>query len=186
MSQNTVFSQVIKIIPRTQFESFVHKHKGNFAVKTLDCWTWFGSLLFGQLTGHDSIRALERVFAGGNNQMKALGFGVVRKSTLADANQTRPVEILEDTFNYVLQKAKQLAPLKAGFRFKGKVTAVDSTTVNLCLNLCPWARFHHGKGAFKLHTGIDIAGDLPEFVVMTAGRVHDVRLAKKDRNAIPI
>jgi hypothetical protein len=178
MPKTTVFSQVIKLIPRTRFESFVEKHKGDFAVKKLDCWTWFGSLLFGQLTGHDSIRALERVFSGGEQHIQKLGFGRVRKSTLADANKTRPVAILEDTFAYLLETAKKIAPNKPGFRFKGDVFAVDSSTINLCLNMCPWARFHHGKGAFKLHTAVDIAGDLPEFAVLTEARLHDVRLAK--------
>jgi hypothetical protein len=103
----------------------------------LDCWTWFGALLFGQLTGHDSIRAIERIFATSDSRMRKLGFGPVRRSTLADANRTRPLEVLEDLFQFVLGQAQALAPKKNGFRFHGPVLALDSTTIELCLSLSP-------------------------------------------------
>ena len=179
MSQRTVFHQVIKLIPRSKFEQWVSKYDGNKGVRQLDCWTWFGSLLFGQLTGHDSIRAIERVFAHGEGPMNKLGFGPVKRSTLADANQVRPLGILEKAFRYLLDLAHARAPGKPGFRFKGQVLALDSTTIELCLSLCPWARFHHDKGAAKLHTAIDIAGDLPQFAVITHGRIHDKMVAQK-------
>ena len=179
MGQSTVFSQVIKIISRNDFEAIVLNHNGNKGLRSLDCWTWFGALLFGQLTGHDSIRAIERIFATSDSKMKALGLGPVRKSTLADANRTRPLEILEDLFQLVLKQAQTTAPKKNGFRFHGQVLALDSTTIELCLSLSPWAKFHHDKGATKLHTAIDIAGDLPLFTVMTDGRTSDIRAARE-------
>lgn len=175
MAQATVFEQVIKLIPRTEFQSIVYKNDGDKGTRSLDCWTWFGSLLFGQLTGHDSIRAIERIFATNDNKMEKLGFRPVRRSTLADANRTRPLEILEDLFQYCLGRAYQVAPTKTGFRFAGEVFALDSTTIELCLNLCPWAQFHHGKGATKLHTAIDVANDIPQFAVITEGKVHDIK-----------
>ena len=178
MGQSTIFSQVIKLISRSEFESIVTRHSGNKGLRSLDCWTWFGALLFGQHTGHDSIRAIERIFAHSDPVMQKLGFRPVRRATLADANQTRPIEVLDDLFHYVLRLAQTTAP-KNGFRFDGQVLALDSTTIELCLSLSPWARFHHDKGAAKLHTAIDIAGDLPAFAVMTDGRVHDVRAAKE-------
>jgi Transposase DDE domain/Domain of unknown function (DUF4372) len=183
MALPTVFSQIIQIIPRIEFQSWVAKHAADKGTRTLDTWTWFGALLFGQLTGHDSIRAIERVFAHSDPKMKALGFGPVRRSTLADANRDRSVAVLEDIFQYCLARSSQLAPTKNGFRFKGHVFALDSTTIELCLKLCPWARFHHektGKGAIKLHTAIDIAGDLPQFAVFTDGRTHDMRAAREN------
>lgn len=182
MSIPTVFSQVIQLIPRSEFQGWVSKHDADKRTRTLDTWTWFGSLLFGQLTGHDSIRAIERVFAHSDSKMKAFGFGPVRRSTLADANQVRSLAVLEEGFQYCLKRASLLAPGRNGFRFKGSVFALDSTTIELCLKLCPWARFHHektGKGAVKLHTAIDIAGDLPQFTVITDGRCHDVRAARQ-------
>jgi hypothetical protein len=185
MAQATVFSQVIKLISRSQFESIVHKYNGDKGLRSLDCWTWFGALLFGQLTGHDSIRAIERIFAASDSKMQKLGFGPVRRSTLADANRTRPLEILEDLFHLVLAQAQAVAPKKNGFRFHGQVLALDSTTIELCLSLSPWAKFHHDKGATKLHTAIDIAGDLPLFTVITDGRTSDIRAAREQLCFIP-
>src|SRR3989338_3048976 len=185
MSQSTVFSQIIKLIPRTRFESIVHRHNGDKGLRSLNCWTWFGALLFGQLTGHDSIRAIERIFATSDSKMKKLGLGPVRRSTLADANRTRPLEVLEDLFRYVLTQAQGLAPKRNGFRFHGQVLALDSTTIELCLSLSPWARFHHDKGATKLHTAIDIAGNLPLFTVITDGRVADIRAAREQIHFTP-
>lgn len=185
MSQSTVFSQVIKLIPRTQFESIVFKHNGDKGLRSLNCWTWFGALLFGQLTGHDSIRAIERIFANSDSKMKRLGLGPVRRSTLADANRTRPLEVLDDLFHLVLRQAQAVAPKKNGFRFHGQVLALDSTTIELCLSLSPWAKFHHDKGATKLHTAIDIAGNLPLFTVITDGRTHDIRAAREQIHFVP-
>lgn len=179
MAQSTVFEQIIKLIPRTQFQSIVVRHDADKFTRTMDSWTWFGALLFGQLTGHDSIRSIERVFAHSDSKMLKLGFGPVRKSTLADANQSRPIALLEDLFQLTLIQAQKFAPKKNGFRFAGQVLALDSTTIELCLSLCPWARFHHDKGATKLHTAIDIAGDLPQFAVITDGRTHDIRAARE-------
>jgi len=178
MGQDTVFRQIVKLIPRDIFESSVRQHEGDKGIRSLNCWTWFGALLFGQMTGHDSIRAIERVFAYGDKQLSQLGFGEVKKSTLADANQSRPLAILVDVYEYVLRQAMRHAPKKTSFRFKGPVFALDSTTIELCLSLCPWALFHHSKGAVKLHTAIDIASHLPLVVVVTDGRCHDVKAAK--------
>ena len=178
MAQNTVFAQVIKLIPRSEFEGFVNRCDGDKGIRNLDCWTWFGALLFGQLTGHDSIRAIERVFAHSDLKMQKLGFGSVRRSTLADANSRRPLSVLEDTFQYLLTKAKRLAP-KQKFDFPGQVLAIDSSTIELCLSLCPWASYVCGAGAAKLHVGIDVANDLPEFCIVTNGRGHDLSIARK-------
>lgn len=179
MAEPTVFSQFIKLIPRTHFQEVVARHSGDARVRSLDCWTWFGALLFGQLTGHDSIRAIERVFAHGDREAQRLGFGPVRKSTLADANRTRPLAVLEDLYAYCLARAQAAAPTKTGFRFKGPVFALDSTTIELCLSLSPWAVFRRAKGAVKLHTAIDVAGNLPQFAVITDGKHHDVRVARQ-------
>jgi len=178
MGQSTVFSQVIKLIPRSEFESYVTAFDGDKGTRSIDCWTWFGALLFGQLTGHDSIRAIERVFANKDSEAARLGFGPVRRSTLADANRTRPTGVLEKLYRYCLGRAQAVAPARTGFRFHGDVFAMDSTTIELCLSLSPWAQFHHDKGACKLHTAIDIAGNLPQFAVITDGRTHDVRVAR--------
>ena len=178
MSQPNVFEQVIKHISRREFEKSVSRHRGNKGIRQLDSWTWFGSLLFGQLTGHDSIRAIERVFCQGNRRMERLGFSTVCRSTLADANQVRPLEILEDVFQEVLKRAKLSCPQNNGFNFHGKVLALDSTTIELCLSLSPWANYRSGTAGVKLHTAIDLAGDLPEVVVMTIAKCNDIPIAR--------
>ena len=106
--------------------------------------------------------------------------GLSGEVPIADANQVRSLAVLEEVFQFCLTRASQLAPTKNGFRFKGDIFALDSTTIELCLKLCPLARFHHektSKGAIKLHTAIDIVGDLSQFTVVTEGRCHDIRAA---------
>jgi len=130
VSQANVFEQMIKLVSRHEFESAVSHFEGDRGTRRLDCWTWFGGLLFGQLTGHDSIRAIERVFCQGNRRMRGLGFSTVCRSTLADANRTRPLGVLEKTYQAVLATAKRQCPIRHGFRFHGEVRALDSTTID--------------------------------------------------------
>lgn len=167
------------MVSRHRFEAAVAEFEGNRGTRRLDCWTWFGALLFGQLSGHDSIRALERVFCQGNARMRRLGFSTVCRSTLADANRRRPLGILERTYKEVLAHAKFVCPERHGFRFKGEVKALDSSVIDLCLSLSPWANFRKGRSGVKLHTAIDLAGDLPDFVVITPAKRHDVPIARQ-------
>jgi putative transposase len=122
---------------------------------------------------------MERVFCQGNARMKRLGFSEVCRSTLADANRTRPLGILEDTYKAVLSRAKEICPERHGFRFKGEVRALDSSVIDLCLSLSPWAKFRKGRSGIKLHTAIDVAGDLPDFLVITRAKRHDVPIARQ-------
>ena len=179
MSQNSVFEQIIKLVPKHDFQAAVEQFDGDRGVRTLDCWTWFGALLFGQLSGHDSIRAIERVFSHSNSRMQRLGFAPICRSTLADANRNRSLGILEQTYKAVLARAKEVCPERHGFRFKGEVRALDSSVINLCLSLSPWANFRLGKAGVKLHTAIDLAGDLPDFVVITIAKRNDIPIAQQ-------
>ncbi len=179
MAQLNVFEQVVKLISRSDFEASVRRHHGNRGVRELDCWTWFGALLFGQLSGHDSIRAMERVFCHGNLRMRGLGFSTVCRSTLSDANQSRPLGILEDTLQNLLERTRLLCPgLRNGLRFQGQVFALDSSTIELCLSLSPWANYRNGTAGVKLHTAIDLAGDLPEISIITPAKANDIPVAK--------
>ncbi len=182
MSRPIIFSDVVKEIPRSTFQSIIAKHSGDKGVRTLDCWTWFGALLFGQLSGNDSIRAIERVFGSTETRLNKLGFKKICKSTLADANAKRNSKIFEDLFYAILPLARSHCPKENLAGITHQALAIDSSTIELCLSLCPWARFHHektNKGAVKLHMGIDIASDLPQFAVITDGKHHDVRVAKE-------
>jgi Transposase DDE domain/Domain of unknown function (DUF4372) len=179
MSQANVFEQIIKLVPRNVFQGAVDEFDADRCTRTLDSWTWFGALLFGQLTGHDSIRAIERIFCHGNARMRRLGFTTVCRSTLADANKSRPLGVLERAYAGVLARAKQICPEKHGFQFKGEIRALDSSVIDLCLSLSPWANYRRGKGAVKLHTAIDLAGDLPDFLVITPGKRNDIPIARQ-------
>lgn len=195
MPKISVFPQIIKLIPRSHFESIVHKHDGDKGTRTLNSWTWFGALMFSQLSGHDSIRALERVFSIGNLEMKKLGFNTVCRSTLSDANGMRPVAILEDVYKYCLSLAHK-TPRAKKLELDFPVFLLDSTFIELCLSLCPWAYYRRsdkktGKvkyAGIKLHTAIDLTGHIPEFVVVqegTEGTNGDLKIARTRFNFTP-
>lgn len=175
----SIFSQLLQWIPRYEFQNVVDKHEGDKGVRKLPCWAQFVALLFGQLTGHNSLRAIEVGLRSARKKLYHLGIMYeIYRSTISDANDRRNACIYEDVFYRLLSKVQQVAP-KSRLRLKGRFLALDSSTIELCLELSPWARFHHSKGAFKLHTAIDLAGDLPTVMVITDGRTHDVTVAKK-------
>lgn len=176
----TIFLQVLQIIPglRSRFEEIVFKHDGDKRIRRLNCWTMFAAMMFGQLTGHKSLRGIEACFRSNENHLAHLGMSLVHRSTLSDAYEVRDYRILEEVYSWLLAQAQKIAP-RHSFRFKGKVTALDSTIVPVCLALYPWAEFHHGRGAFKLHTALDLAGNLPEFCFLTEGKRSDIIVARK-------
>lgn len=179
MNTHSVFSQLLQWIPRNEFQEGVDRYHGDKKVRRLSSWAWFIGLLFGQLTGHNSLRAIEAGLAGVKKKLYHLGIAFeIHRSTLSDANDARDSRILESAFYGLLPKVQRLAP-KSKFKFKGKLLALDSTTIGLCLSLSPWAQFHHGKGAMKLHMAVDLAGDLPTVMVLTKGKRHDVTVARK-------
>ena len=191
MNRLNIFSQLIKLIPRSLFAGHVRDLGADFGVRRFDSWTWFGSLLFSQYSGQDSIRALEKIFEC--SPMAKLGFSSVRRSTFSDANRDRPVELLERVFKDVQAMARS-APRKHRFseQISGQILLLDSTFIELCLGLCPWAGYRHSSqgsrynevkayGGVKLHAAVDLAGVIPEIVVIQDGteRVNsDVTVAK--------
>lgn len=174
--QSTVFSQVIKLIPRRDFEKLVEKHQADRSIRRFDSWTWFGVLLFGQLTGRDSIRPLERVFNHAPG-LKILGFSNVHRSTFADANQRRPIELLEDVFRLLLSKAQTCAP-RHSFKIKTPLLALDASVIDLSLKLMPWARFDKQRANVKIHAAINLNGNLPEIIVVEKGRIQDMKITR--------
>ena len=175
----SIFLQLLQWIPRYEFQNMVDKYEGDKGVRRLPCWAQFVALLFGQLTGHNSLRAIEVGLKSARKKLYHLGIMYeIYRSTISDANDRRDARIYEKVFYRLLPKVQRVAP-KSRLRVKGPLLALDSSTIELCLELSPWARFHHGKGAFKLHTAIDLAGDLPTVMVITDGRTHDIKVAKK-------
>lgn len=174
----SIFAQLLQWIPRLEFQKAVNAHDGDYRVRKLRTWSQFVALLFGQLTGHHSLRPIEAGMRSARQSFYHLGIDPdIRRSTLADANDGRDPEIFRDVFFQLLPRVQRAAP-KHRFRFHGILEAFDSTTISLCLELSPWARFHHGKGAVKLHTALDLAGNLPTVAVLTDARTHDVTVAK--------
>lgn len=178
-NRRNIFLQLLQWIPRYEFQNIVDKYEGDKGVRRLPCWAQFVALLFGQLTGHNSLRAIEAGLKSARKKLYHLGITYeIYRSTISDANDKRDARIYETVFYKLLPRVQCMAP-KGRLKLKGPLLALDSSTIELCLELSPWARFHHGKGAFKLHTAIDLAGDLPTVMVITDGRTHDVTVAKK-------
>lgn len=179
MNTRTVLSQLLQWIPRYEFQEGVDQYEGDKKIRKLPCWSQFVGLLFGQLTGHNSLRAIAAGLKGVRTKLYHLRITFeIRRSTLSDANDKRDPRIFEAAFYHLLPRVQKLAP-RNKLKLKGPLLALDSTTIALCLELSPWARFHHGKGAMKLHMAVDIAGDIPTVMVLTEGRKHDVPVARK-------
>lgn len=178
-NSRSVFFQLLQWIPKHEFEKGVDRYRGDRRIRRLSCWSQFVGLLFGQLTGHNSLRAIEAGLRGVKKRLYHLGIAFeIRRSTLSDANDLRDSRIFESAFYHLLPRAQALAP-KNKLKLKGPLLALDATTIELCLSLSPWARLHHGKGGMKLHMAVDLAGDLPTVMVLTEGRKHDVTVARK-------
>lgn len=176
--RSTIISQLLQHIPRLEFEKSVNRYDGDKGVRKLKTWGQFIGLLFGQLTGHNSLRAITAGLRAAKGKLYHLGIAYeIRRSTLADANDKRDPNIFKEAFYRLLPEVQRVAP-QAKIKIKNQILALDATTIELCLSLSPWAQFHHGKGAFKLHMAIDIAGDLPKVVVLTNGKVSDIRAAR--------
>lgn len=179
MHYRTVFEQLLNYIPRHEFQSSVRRHEGDRNTRHLTTWTWFGALLFGQLTGRDSLRSLERPFSLAVERLHSSGMQPVHRSTLADANHSRPLAVLEETYARLLKSAERLVPSHRLQVPGGSVLLMDSTVIELYRKLNPWAEFRKGTSAAKLHTAITLDGELPAFFVVTPALSHDCPIARR-------
>lgn len=177
-NSRSVLSQLLQWIPRYEFEIGVDKYRGDKGIRHLSCWGQFVALMFGQLTGHNSLRAIAAGLKSARRKLYHLGiiFEIYR-STLSDANDRRDARIFEETFYRLLPKVQAIAP-RHKLKIKGQVSALDSTVIELCLSLSPWAQYQRSCGAIKLHMAIDLAGDLPTVMVLTDGRKSDIEVAR--------
>ena len=171
-----VFAQLLDFIPKRDFDECVKRYHGNYHVKEFSCRDQFLTMAFAQLTYRESLRDIETCLNALQPKLYHAGFrGKVSKSTLADANKRRDWRIYAD-FAQVLIRRAQALHAKDGFAvtLKQAAYALDSTTIDLCLALFPWARFRRHKGAVKLHTLIDLRGNIPCFIRITHGKTADV------------
>ena len=172
-----VFSQIVQFLPRRIFDRIVEKHRGNYRVKHFTCWNQMLCMIFGQLSNRESLRDLNLTINAHRNKTYHLGFGhKVSKSTLADANENRSWLIYQDFAYYLIGEARKICIDKKSndFSFSNPVYAVDSSTIDLCLNLFWWASFKTTKAGIKLHTQIDVRTAIPVFVYITEAAQHDV------------
>jgi hypothetical protein len=173
-----VFAQVMENIHPEQFQRCVRRYGGDYKVKTFSCWDQFLCMAFGQLTFRESLRDVEVCLRSRPDQLYHLGLGgLVSHSTLADANQSRDWRIYADLAQILINRARKLyrdEPI--GMELQETVYALDSTTIDLCLNLFPWAHFRRTKAAVKLHTLLDLRGSIPTFISISDGKQADVRV----------
>jgi len=174
----TIFAQLMGWLPKYEFDKCVKKHRGNYHVRELTCYEQYLIMAFAQLTGRDSLRAIVTCLETLGHRLYHAGIrSVVARSTLADANEKRSWEIYSDFAHILIREAVELyAEEEFGKELKQVAYALDSTTIDLCLSLFPWAKFRRHKAAVKLHTLLDLRGCIPTLVIITSGKVHDVNI----------
>ena len=175
---NSMFSQLLSLFPRSEFEKAVRAHRADRAAKGFDCWTQFVAMLFCQLGRAHSLREICGGLASVEGKLNHLGVGdAPKRSTLSYANAHRPWQLFEEVFMQLLGRCQGIAAPKP-FRFKNKLFSLDATVIDLCLEMFDWAKFRRTKGAIKLHLLLDHDGCLPCFGVITEGKTHEIRVAR--------
>ena len=174
----TVFAQIAAFLSHNEFNRCVARYEGNRRVRRLSCWEQFLAMAFAQLTYRESLRDIEVCLGVQHRKLYHSGFrNPVKRSTLAEANETRDWRIYADCAHSLIAIARPLyADEDLGLDLDATVYALDATTIDLCLALFPWAHFRRAKGAVKLHTMIDLRGAIPVFIDVTDGKVHDVNV----------
>ena len=179
----SIFSQLLQLFSRADFELAVKQHKAERHARGFTCWGQFIAMLFCQLGRAHSLNEITQGLAASEGKLKHLGVPTApKRSTLAYANQHRPWELYQTVFGQLLVRCQQLAAEgKRKFRFKNKLLSLDATVIDLCLELYDWAQFCRTKGAIKLHLLLDHDGYLPSFACVTEGKVHEIRMARQMR-----
>jgi hypothetical protein len=174
----TVFAQVVDHIPRYEFLKCVSRYRGDYQQKSFSCWDQFLAMAFAQLTYRESLRDIEACLRSMSGKLYHMGFrSRVARSTLAEANESRDWRIYADFAQVLIGIARPLyACDPIGVDLDQSLYALDSTTIDLCLSLFPWARFRKHKAAVKMHTLLDLHGNIPTFISVTDGKVHDVNI----------
>jgi IS4 transposase len=177
-SGKTIFAQLMDFVPTYEFRKCVERYNGNHKVISFSCWDQYLCMAFAQLTYRESLRDIQVCLRATQSRLYHLGIrGKVSRNTLAHANQTRDWRIYADFAQIFIEKSRKLYTADSfGIELDQAVYALDSTTIDLCLALFPWAEFRKRKGAVKLHTLLDLHGNIPSVVIITTGKVHDVNI----------
>jgi len=173
-----VFSQLLDFLPKKQFDRCVRQYHGNHRIKTFSCFDQYLCMAFAQITYRQSLRDIEACLRAMQPKLYHCGIrGNVSRNTLANANEHRDWRIYADFAQVLIGKARTLyANEDFGIQLNREVYALDSTTIDLCLSLFPWAKFRKYKAAVKVHTLMDLKGSIPTFIRITDGKVHDVNI----------
>jgi hypothetical protein len=177
-SGQSLFSQLIDHLPQHQFRQCVQRYAGNYRVRSFSCWDQFLSMTFAQLSYRESLRDIVVCLRSQERRLYHLGIrGRISRSTLADANESRDWRIYADFAQGLIQEARRLYLNEdLGLDLANTVYALDSTTIDLCMALFPWAHFSSTQHAVKLHTLLDLRGRIPVFLRITPARIHDVNI----------
>ncbi|HVH85737.1 MAG TPA: IS4 family transposase [Terriglobales bacterium] len=181
----SIFSQILQLFSRWEFEAAVRQHKAERHARGFSCWGQFVGMLFCQLGRAQSLREICGGLAASEGKLKHLGLPTApARSTLSYANEHRPWQLYQSVFQQLLERCQQVAAHAPGkkkrkFRFKNKLLSLDATVIALCASVFDWAQFRRAKGAVKLHLLLDHDGHLPCFAVVTEGKQHEVRVARQ-------
>jgi hypothetical protein len=177
-SGKTVFAQLVEWIHPEHFRRCVARYSGHYKVRHFSCWDQFLAMAFAQVTFRESLADIEVCLRSRSSQLYHLGFrSTIAHSTLADANCTRDWRIYADLTQGLIRRARKLyADEPLGLELDHTIYALDSTTIDLCLSLFPWARFRSTKAAIKLHTLLDVRGPIPTMIAISDGKQADVRV----------
>ena len=174
----TLFAQIMEFVPWTSFTRIVERYGGDSGIRSLSCTEQFRAMAFAQLTYRESLRDIETCLLANQAKLYGMGFRApVRRSTLADANEGRDWHIWEDMAALLIRRARKLYCNESfGIDLNNAVYALDATTIDLCLSLFPWAPFRSTKAAVKLHTLLDLRGNIPAFIHISDGKMGDVNV----------
>ena len=173
----TVFAQIMELISHNEFNRCLERYDGNQRVRRLTCWDQFLAMAFAQLTYRESLRDIEVCLGAHHSKLYHCGLSApIKRSTLAEANENRDWRIYSDLAHSLISEARtHYTDVELGIDLDATVYALDSTTIDLCLALFPWAVFRRAKGAIKLHTMIEVPSSIPVFIHITHGKTHDLR-----------
>ena len=177
-SGKTIFAQLMDFLPAKAFRRCVERYQGDYKLQSFSCWDQFLCMAFAQLTYRESLRDIEACLRAQPTKLYHLGIrGQMSRNNLAHANSVRDWRIYADFAQVLIERARVLYQQESfGLALKETVYALDATTIDLCLALFPWAKFRKHKGAVKLHTLLDLRGNIPTVVIITHGKVHEVNI----------
>ena len=174
-----LFAQIMEYLPRKVFDNAIARHRGNYKVRNFSCRDQFLAMAFAQLTLRSSLRGIESTLRVNRSLLYHMGFRceTVSRNTLAVANENRSWQIYAELARHLMRKAQKLyAREKLDMNVDARIFALDSTTIDLCLDRFSWALFRKNKGAVKMHVLLDLRGNIPDFIVIFDGKTHDVNM----------